>query len=244
MADGNLHLILLAGGQGLRAGESGSIPKQFRSTGSGLLFSVSLREFLTLDPGTGFRPVDLVLTVADEWRQIAGDALQGLDIPWSLAPAGTSRTASTWNAVRELETRFAPQGDDLVAVHDAARPFASADLLGRLGRAAAESGGAIPGVPVPDTIVQSEDGVQSDAAAAVYLDRTSLQAVQTPQVFRWDMFREAHAWACEKGTDFTDDGGLLAVRGHPPVVVAGEQGNWKVTTNGDWLRAKSILNSD
>lgn len=251
MAGANLHLILLAGGQGLRTGESGSIPKQFRSTGSGLLFSVSLREFLTLDPGTGFRPVDVVLTVADAWRQTAGDALKDLDIPWSLAPAGTSRTASTWNAVRELETRYAPGADDLVAVHDAARPFASADLLVRLCRAAAESGGAVPGVSVPDTIVQSEagvrgeDGVQSDAAAAaVYLDRTSLQAVQTPQVFRWDVFREAHSWACEKGTDFTDDGGLLAVRGHPPVVVAGEQGNWKVTTNGDWLRAESLLNSD
>jgi len=50
MAGGNLHLILLAGGQGLRAGEAGSVPKQFRSTGSGLLFTVSRREFLTLDP--------------------------------------------------------------------------------------------------------------------------------------------------------------------------------------------------
>jgi 2-C-methyl-D-erythritol 4-phosphate cytidylyltransferase/2-C-methyl-D-erythritol 2,4-cyclodiphosphate synthase len=214
------------------------VPKQFRSTGGGLLFTVSLREFLTLDAGTGFRPVDVVLTVADGWRQTAGGALQDLDIPWSLAPAGTSRTASTWNAVRELETSYAPEADDLVAVHDAARPFASADLLVRLGRAAAGSGGAVPGIPVPDTIVQTE------AAAAVYLDRTSLQAVQTPQVFRWDVFREAHAWASETGTDFTDDGGLLAVRGHPPVVVAGEQGNWKVTTNGDWLRAESILNSD
>jgi len=238
MAGGNLHLILLAGGQGLRAGESGSVPKQFRSTGSGLLFTVSLREFLTLDPDSGFRPVDLILTVPDTWQQTAGDALQDLDIPWSLAPAGNSRTASTWNAVRELETRYAPGADDLVAVHDAARPFASADLLVRLGRAAAGSGGAVPGIPVPDTIVQAK------AAAAVYLDRTSLQAVQTPQVFRWDIFRAAHAWASETGTDFTDDGGLLAVRGHPPVVVAGEQGNWKVTTNGDWLRAETLLNSD
>ena len=238
MAGGNLHLILLAGGQGLRAGNSGSVPKQFRSIGGGLMFAVSLREFLTLDSGSDFRPSDLVLTVPDNWRATADEALRDLDIPRALASAGSSRTASTWNAVRELEAKFSPQVNDLVAVHDAARPFASADLLIRLGRAAAESGGAVPGVPVPDTIVQSEAG------QAVYLDRSTLMGVQTPQVFRRDLFQAAHTWAAGSGSDFTDDGGLLAERGHPPVVIPGEQGNWKVTTNGDWLRAETLLNSD
>ena len=78
----------------------------------------------------------------------------------------------------------------------------------------------------------------------MYLDRSSLVGVQTPQVFRWDLFHAAHAWAAEAGAVFTDDGGLLAERGQAPVVVAGEQGNWKVTTNGDWLRAETLLNSD
>ena len=237
MAGGILHLILLAGGQGLRATEPGGVPKQFRPTGRGLLFTVSLQEFLTLDPDAVFRPVDLILTVPDTWRETAGEALQGLDIPWEMAPAGASRTASTWNAVRELESRHAPQADDLVAVQDAARPFASADLLVRLGLAAAESGGAVPGVPVPDTMVQPETGT------AVYLERSSLLAVQTPQVFRWDIFHAAHAWAAEAGADFTDDGALLAVRGHPPVVIPGEQDNWKVTTTGDWRRVEAILKS-
>lgn len=237
MAGGILHLILLAGGQGLRTGGSGSVLKQFRPTGRGVLFSVSLQEFLSLGPEDDCRPADLILTVPDTWRETAGEALQDLDIPWSLAPAGISRTASTWNAVRELEARHSPQADNLVAVHDAARPFASADLLVRLGRAAAESGGAVPGVPVSDTIVQSEAG------ATVYLERSSLLAVQTPQVFRWDLFHAAHTWAAEAGADFTDDGRLLAVRGHAPMVVPGEQGNWKVTTNGDWLRAEALLKS-
>jgi 2-C-methyl-D-erythritol 4-phosphate cytidylyltransferase/2-C-methyl-D-erythritol 2,4-cyclodiphosphate synthase len=237
MAIGNLHLILLAGGQGTRAAGRDNVPKQFRPTGRGLLFGVSLGEFLTLESGTGYRPVDLILTVPDNWRQTADQALQGLDIPWGLAPAGISRTASTWNALKELKAQHSPQEDDLVAVHDAARPFASAELLDRLARAAAESGGAVPGVPVSDTIVQS------DVGTAVYLKRSSLLAVQTPQVFRWDRFQAAHAWAAETGADFTDDGGLVAARGHIPVVVAGEQGNWKVTTNGDWSRAEALLES-
>jgi 2-C-methyl-D-erythritol 4-phosphate cytidylyltransferase/2-C-methyl-D-erythritol 2,4-cyclodiphosphate synthase len=235
MADRVLHLILLAGGQGLRAGSGDPTPKQFRPTGRGLLFTVSLREFLKLDGTSGHRPADVVVTVSDPWYETAAEALADCDIPWGLAPAGASRTASTWNAVRQMAAEFAPRADDLVAVHDAARPFASVDLLARLCEAAAESGGAVPGVAVPDTIVQSTSG------GAVYLERSALVAVQTPQVFRWGLFETAHGWADGQGCEFTDDGGLMASRGHPPVVVPGEQDNWKVTTANDWGRAVSIL---
>lgn len=235
MSGRKLHLIMLAGGQGLRSGGTDGIPKQFRTTGRGLLFTVSLHEFLTLKSQSGFYPADLTLTVPDDWRATAEGALADLDLPCHLAPAGRSRTASTWSAIQELISRSSPQNEDLVAVHDAARPFASAALLERLCQAAAASGGAVPGIEVPDTTVQSDAGV------AVYLDRSSLLAVQTPQVFRWDLFHAAHVWAAETGSDFTDDGGLLAHRGHPPVVVPGEQGNWKVTTNGDWKRAETLL---
>lgn len=237
MAGARLHLILLAGGRGLRAINADKVPKQFRATGRGPMFAVSLREFLNLDPSSGFRPSNLILTVPDDWRETTAGALEKMDIPWGLAPAGTTRTGSTWNAVRELETQFAPHAEDLVAVHDAARPFASADLLVRLGRAAAQAHGAVPGVPVTDTIVQSDGG------RATYLERSTLLAVQTPQVFRWDLFQAAHAWAAAAGADFTDDGGLMAACGHDPVVVAGEPGNWKVTTNADWDLAETLLKS-
>ena len=237
MAGGRLHLILLAGGRGQRAMDSDEVPKQFRPTGRGLLFTVSLTEFLNLDPSSGFHPSDLILTVPDDWHQTAAEALHKMDIPWGLVPAGTTRTGSTWNAVQEMEARFSPDAEDLVAVHDAARPFASGELLVRLGRAAAQANGAVPGVPVPDTIVQSDQGT------AAYLERSTLLAVQTPQIFRWDLFQAAHAWAAETGDDFTDDGGLMAVCGHDPVVVAGEPGNWKVTTKADWDLAESLLKS-
>ena len=236
MASTPLHLILLAGGRGLRAGAGDPTPKQFRPTGRGLLLTVSLREFLSLEAGTGFRLTDAVVTVSDPWREAVGEALADCSVPWDLASAGASRTASTWNAVRRMTDSFDPQADDLVAVHDAARPFASADLLARLAAAAARTGGAVPGVPVPDTIVQS---TASDGAS--YLERSSLLAVQTPQVFRWGIFAAAHAWADSKGLEFTDDGGLLASRGHQPEVVPGEQTNWKVTSSDDWRRAADLL---
>ena len=73
------------------------------------------------------------------------------------------------------------------------------------------------------------------------LDRGQLISVQTPQVFRWDIFHAAHSVAAAEGLDFTDDGCLLDSQGHHPVVVPGEMGNWKVTTKADLLRAVELL---
>ena len=244
-----IHLIQLAGGKGLRAGRGpGSAPKQFRETGRGPLFTVSLRTFLDGGEEHGYRVGSVTVVVPTAWRETAKQALTLLmaghdDIPRSLAEAGASRTGSTWNALSRLANEEAGwpviANLELVAIHDAARPFASAALLGRLVAAAAENGSAVPGIPVIDTVVQTADSPGS--APVRYLPRETLSAVQTPQVFRWDLCLEAHRWAAAQGAEFTDDGGLLAARGHPPVVVPGEQENWKVTTEAQWERARDIL---
>ena len=155
------------------------------------MFTVSLREFLSLDAESGFRPADLVLTVPDAWRETAAEALaEDLDVPWDLAPAGDDphRLRPGTPSVN-LRAGSTPDPDDLVAVHDAARPFASADLLARLAVAAAtrrrrgsRRAGARHHRPAMD-------------GTASYLERSTLLAVQTPQVFRWDLFQAAHAWA-------------------------------------------------
>jgi 2-C-methyl-D-erythritol 4-phosphate cytidylyltransferase/2-C-methyl-D-erythritol 2,4-cyclodiphosphate synthase len=230
--DGKLHLVILAGGQGLRVG--GIIPKQFRKTARGPLFSVALRSFLEL-PEQVARMGSVVVTVAADWHDLVRESVYPEEGRLRLARPGETRTASTWNALQVLAD-LEPAADDLVAVHDAARPFASVELLERLVVAAAASGGAVPAVPVADTVVQ-RDG----QGRAVYLDREQLAGVQTPQVFRWELLHQAHAWASEQGVDFTDDGGLLAARGHDPQLVPGEPGNWKVTTTADWERARDIL---
>jgi 2-C-methyl-D-erythritol 4-phosphate cytidylyltransferase / 2-C-methyl-D-erythritol 2,4-cyclodiphosphate synthase len=256
-----LHIVLLAGGSGSRAGGGrGAPPKQFSVTGRGPLFTVSLRAFLELDPQAGFSVAGITMAVPEAWRENAAqglnEACQGCDkLSWQLVPAGRTRTSSTWNALQSLADGYgegaeapAPAPGDLVAIHDAARPFATTGLLARLVAAAAESDGAVPGVPVPDTIVQiatggarSEDVPESSADAASYLPRKALLAVQTPQVFRWDLLHAAHEAAADRGLEFTDDGGLLASQGHDPIVVPGEEGNWKVTTERDLRRALELL---
>ncbi len=240
-----LFLVILAGGQSTRARRSdSSAPKQFRDIGGQMLFQRSIDE-LVQAPGVA----RVVVVVPDPWRPTAEQAVSTLELPCTcdLAPAGANRTASTWSALEHLAALPAadrPAPDDLVAIHDAARPFASQHLLARLTRVAARRGAAVPGVPVPDTIVQlepREDPALEERPLAGYLERGLLVAVQTPQVARWSALFEAHSWADSEGRSFTDDGGLLAQQGLKPVVVMGEAGNWKVTTEDDWLRAAALL---
>ncbi len=232
-----LHLVQLAGGKGLRVG--GDTPKQFRETGQGILFGVSLREFLRLGDDVG-RVVSITVTAAPEWSDLIRGELADIssqDIRTNLAEPGTTRTESTWHALQVLAAEESPQARDLVAVHDAARPFATVELLGKLMQAADQSGAAVPGIPVADTILQ----IDGDHSAADYLQRESLVAVQTPQVFRWDLLHSAHQWAAENQRTFTDDGSLVAALGTGPVVVPGLLSNWKVTTDDDWRRAYELL---
>lgn len=236
-----VHLILLAGGRGQRAEDGSLPPKQFRATGRGLLLTVGLTGFLE----SAAAPATVTATVPAAWQDEAASALRPLleprHVPWLLADAGETRTASTFNAAERLATApGAPAPGDLVAVHDAARPFASGDLLATLATAAHRHGAAVPGVPVNDTIVRHDEDAD---AAVIYLERARLLAVQTPQVFRWDVFLAAHRWAAAAGHAFTDDGRLLAERGTPPVVVPGEQSNWKITGDDDWRRAAALLDS-
>ncbi len=234
-----LHLVQLAGGKGLRAG--GGVPKQFRRTARGPLLGVSLLEFLKL-PADVAEVVSITITAASDRSEILAevfDIIPDTGYHTSRAEPGDSRTESTWHALRRIAEEHDPQPDDLVAVHDAARPFATTGLLARLVTAALQTGAAVPGVPVPDTILQRDPG----ATTAHYLQRESLVAVQTPQVFRWDLLHAAHSWAAADGVTFTDDGGLVAHRGCDPAVVTGEIGNFKVTTDGDWHRAVDLLST-
>jgi len=230
-----LHLILLAGGKGLRAGGDADVPKQFRPTGRGALYAVSLREFLTPGAARTWHLASITVTAPAAQQADVATELSQLKVNGHVASPGANRTASTWRATEVLAAAVVPGPDDLVAVHDAARPFATVKLLDDLARAAQTSGGAVPGVPVPDTIVQISGG------AANYLQRENLLAVQTPQVFRWSIFASAQRWAHESGREFTDDGGLMAAQGHLPTVVPGESDNWKVTSAADWARAKNLL---
>jgi 2-C-methyl-D-erythritol 4-phosphate cytidylyltransferase len=157
-------------------------------------------------------------------------------------PVGTAWTAPgvtivTGGATRAASVRAAlavvPDSTDVVVVHDAARPLASVDAF-RSVIAAVRAGadGAVPGVAIADTVKRVHAG-----AVVETVDRASLVVAQTPQAFRADVLREAHA----HGGDATDDAALVEAAGGLVVVVPGESTNFKITEPGDLARAAACL---
>ena len=126
-----------------------------------------------------------------------------------------------------------PKNATIICVHDAARPFANEDDFARVIEAVVDGAdGAVPAIPVADTIKVVDDTGQVVRTPA----RGSLRAVQTPQAFRAEMLRRAHA----SNGEGTDDAALVETKGGKVVVVDGDVLNRKITTRDDleWARAQ------
>jgi 2-C-methyl-D-erythritol 4-phosphate cytidylyltransferase len=129
-----------------------------------------------------------------------------------------------------------PPEADVIVVHDAARPLASAALFHAV-IAAVDGGGAdgaVPGIPPSDTI----KAVDESGRVTSTLDRTTLVAVQTPQAFRGAVLRRAHE---RSPSSATDDAMLVEALGGAVQVVPGEPGNLKITGPGDLEAAERLL---
>jgi len=126
--------------------------------------------------------------------------------------------------------------DDLVLVHDGARPFLCAGLVTRIIAETRVTGACLAAVPVKDTI-------KTVAGSRVVgtQPRQTLWQAQTPQGFHSDLLRRAHAAAVNAGIAGTDDAELVERLGHPVAVVEGDYHNLKITTPGDLLAAETLL---
>lgn len=125
---------------------------------------------------------------------------------------------------------------DVVAVHDCARPFATATLLERALAHLEAHDGVIPVIRVVDTIKR----VGANETVVETLKRRELRAAQTPQVFRASALRLAHSTAALMSLDATDDAALLEAMGKSVMAVDGEQNNFKITTPFDLKIAQII----
>jgi 2-C-methyl-D-erythritol 4-phosphate cytidylyltransferase len=143
-------------------------------------------------------------------------------------PGGVTRSESVRAGLAAV-----PPGTEIVVVHDSARPFASPSLFARVVAAVvAGADGAVPVIPVTDTIKQVNGSV-----VCATLDRSTLVAVQTPQAFRIDVLRAAHA----SGGEATDDAALVESVGGKVVTVEGDRRNLKLTTRDDLVVAWALL---
>ncbi|HEY9498271.1 MAG TPA: 2-C-methyl-D-erythritol 4-phosphate cytidylyltransferase [Terrimesophilobacter sp.] len=126
-------------------------------------------------------------------------------------------------------------GVQTVLVHDAARALTPASLLDAVAAEAARTGhGVIPGLPVADTVKQTDDS----GRVAADIDRSRLRAVQTPQGFPRELLVAAYASA---GEDYTDDAALFTAAGHPVSFIGGDPLAFKITTPWDLQRAEQLV---
>ena len=125
---------------------------------------------------------------------------------------------------------------ELIAIHDGARPLLPPDVLNEVLQKAAQTGAAAPAVPVTDTIKRGEAGL-----AVETVDRSTLFAVQTPQVFQADLIRAAVHKALEDGEVLTDDCAAVERLGMKVSLTAGSRENLKLTTPFDLIVGEAVL---
>jgi len=205
--------IVVAGGRGERFGA----PKQFLSVGANRLVDLAV--------GAAGAVCDVVVVVLPEGHTWDGDAVGAVVV------GGESRSESVRAGLDAV-----PAGVEIVAVHDAARPLASPELFELVidtVRAGADA--AVPALPIADTVKRLvEDRVVET------LDRSGLVAVQTPQAFRVEVLRAAHA----DGDSATDDAALVEAAGGTVLVVPGDPRNVKVTNVADLGVVESLMGVD
>ncbi len=232
MRSKSIAVIIVAAGKGERAGADGNTtPKQYRMLCGVPVLSRTVASFLA-HPQIGH-----VLPVINDAHSDFYTALGLGDA--RLLPSvtgGASRQSSVLEGLKAL----APLRPDLVLIQDAARPFTTPEVIGDVIALLSQYDGALPALPVTDTIKRSVDGMEVLSTE----DRRQLSAAQTPQGFRFGQIFSAHMRATNVRRDFTDDAEIAEWAGLRVAMVMGDVGNIKLTHPEDFIRAEHILRGD
>lgn len=177
----------------------------------------------------------IILVIAKERESLCQDLLRThgpFSIPIALVHGGAERQDSVRLGLSALDS-----DSDIVAIHDAARPFLASSILEASIHCAAEHGGAVVAIPARDTIKRvSDSGIITETVS-----RQQLWLAQTPQTFQVPLIREVHTRAVVEGVKATDDAALFEWSGRTVRVVSGSPRNFKITTQEDFFLAEAIL---
>lgn len=221
--------IIVAGGSGLRAG--GEIPKQLQTLGDRPVFAWSIKAFLEEYPGTR-----IILVVNERFRDMFEAGIANMRNAWTpfdctIVSGGLTRAESVMNALKTLS----PEDDMLIAVHDAARPLVSVEMIRSGWEAAREHNAVVPAIPLTDSIREL------DAAGASHsVSRANYRAVQTPQVFKAKLLMDSYNQLNDPST-VTDDASVVELAGHTITLYEGERRNMKITGPEDFIIANALI---
>ncbi len=230
-------VILPAAGLGTRMGrssaeKSGTSRKQFMLLDGSPILLHTIRKFVSMP-----RVAEIVVALRAEDMEWFGALLRqaALATPVRLVEGGDTRQQSVENALAVLEP-----DTDLVAVHDAVRPFIDRATIEKVIEEAADTGAAIVGIVPVDTVKQ----VRKNKIHGT-LPRERLTLAQTPQVFRYGLLREAFERAREDGFTGTDESSLVERLEKVEVsVVLGSDRNIKITKPSDMDLARLFLSEE
>ncbi len=216
----NRFAVIVAGGTGQRFGSP--IPKQFLLLRGKPVLMHSIEKFSSFCKNV---VVVLPQDFISEWKK---KCLQfKFEVPHSIVIGGSSRSQSVYNGLDYIEE------DGLVAVHDAARPLVSEDLIIKIYSVASEKGNAVPCIPLNDSI-RMIIGTQNKAVS-----RDDFRLIQTPQCFTVSALK--NAFQKYKDKEFSDEASLMEMAGEVINLVAGENANFKITSKDDLSQAEILF---
>ena len=217
--------IILAGGKGKRM--NADVSKQFIEINEKPILYYTIKRFLECDS------VDEIVLVLpeDEIDYCKEQVLYKYDLNVDhIVSGGKERQDSVYNGLNVLKN------SDIVLIHDGARPFVSNEIIVNVIKYASMYGAAAPGVTPKDTIkIKNEKSFSEDTPR-----RDTLFAVQTPQVFKYDLIKECHDRLKKEGNVVTDDTMVVESYGNDVYLYEGEYTNIKVTTPEDLVIAEYL----
>ena len=211
----HFSVIIVAGGKGLRVG--GDIPKQFQPIGGKPMLMRTIEAFYNFD----YR-MRIVVVLPEQFRDFWSELCEKhkFDITHTIVNGGETRFHSVKNGLSEISE------DEIVGIHDAARPFVSKEVIGRCYREAFDFRCGIIPVIEEKNSVRILTGYESKP-----FDRDRIRLVQTPQVFPADLLKNAYETPYRE--EFTDDASVAEDDGIQIKLVEGDEKNIKITTPFD-----------
>ena len=220
------YAIIPAGGSGSRIGTA--MPKQFIEINGREIIAYTLQVFNS----SSLIDEIVVSTRVEYFEKIEKIKTEnGFNKITAIVEGGAERQDSVFNGLKQLKC----SADDLVAVHDAARPLLPQAVLTEAILKAKETQSIVVAIKAKDTLLKGAEKVDE------YVDRENLYYAQTPQIFSYEILKTAFEKAASSRLTFTDESSIVLNAGHPVNIVEGSAFNFKVTTPDDVNFIKSIL---
>lgn len=217
-------VVIVAGGKGIRFG--GELPKQFMPMNNKPVLMHTIDAFYNND-----NTFEIIVVIPEAhfvfWNELCNK--HDFNTPHRVVKGGASRWESVKNGLNYVEKGC------IVGIHDGVRPLISSDLINKLYSNASSFGAVIPAIKVTDSL-----RIVNENNKSIAVDREQYRAVQTPQVFKSDIVKQAYELPFED--TFSDDASVVERYGVDITVIEGEDINIKITSAKDLVIAE-LLNS-